>query len=284
MKFIKLIIFFATIGCWAQKYKTVPIFPGCENLKKNSELSTCMNQKLNTALGYELLFFSIVADYLELPKADSKVDFNINKEGLISDVVINGENEIFNGFVFSTFYLINSKINRANLHIIPAKNQKDETVEVNYKIPMKFVLDPDKADYPSFNKRNRLLFTFDNPQDKEKIEIRIDTAYTLSTYAIRNNREFFLGNYKSLVDLAIVEPYASNIEDNFKSGKTLVTKGNLNDKEYTVQIKNFFSNDPNVEYSIEVFNEVDNEWKEYYQYKSKEEFNQSPFAVLTYRK
>lgn len=278
-----LIILFSGLS-FAQNQKSVPVFPGCENYTQNSDLSKCMNQELNKALSYELAYFSIVADYLEIPESAVKVGFNINRDGLFTDVNVEGTNEIFNGFVMSTFYLMNSKIDRAEKKIIPGKDENGNPIDTNFKIPLRFLLENPNALPQQINPQNRVLFTFYNERDQENIEIRIDSTFTLSTYAVRPDREFFLGNFKSLIELAMIDPYAENIQKNFHSGNTFVTKGMLNEKEYTIQLKNFFNNDPNSEVYLEVFNEVDNEWKEYYRYNSKAEFNASPFVILTHRK
>ncbi|MDK7375371.1 MULTISPECIES: hypothetical protein [Weeksella] len=269
---------------WAQKMNTPPIFPGCENNKTKESIAHCLNKQIQDALRYELDYFTIVADYIELPEANAKISFSINQNGQFSDVIVDGKNETFNGFIFSTFYLMNTKLKKANLAIRPALDKQKNPISVTYQIPINFQLTKNQKDYPNFNTENRVLFTFFNEQDKENIEVRMDTDYILRTYAIRDDRQIYLGKFNSLVELAMVEPYAKNIENNFNSGKTLVTKGLLNDKEYTIQLKNFFNNDPSTQVFIEVFNEENNESKEYYQYKSKEEFNQSPFVSLTYRK
>lgn len=282
-RILLLLCILFSMSAEAQGKKSGPIFPGCEQSKSLEQSTLCFSQELNRALAHELQYFAIVADYLEIAKAKAKTNFILNKDGLFTDVRIDGDNEVFNGFIFSTFYLLNSRLDRAKLSIIPAKNEKGKAINTPFSIPVKFDLDAARDEFPNFNRRNRVLFTFYNARDKEDIEIRIDTTYTISTYAIGNQHEFFLGNYKSLVDLAMSAPYSESIQQSFHTGTTLVTKGILNQKEYTIRLKNFFNNDPASDVYIEVYREENNEWKEYYRFNSKEEFNESEFVKLTYR-
>jgi len=125
------------------------------------------------------------------------------------------------------------------------------------------------------------LFTLKT--DEETIEVRIDKEFNLTTFGNNGSREYYLGKFSNLFEMASIDPYATAFDAAFKSGAIDITKGKIDDKEYKLQIKNFFENDPSVQVLITVVREENGTWAEYYEYKTKKEFNQSKFASLTYR-
>lgn len=259
-----------------------PIYFGCEKETTNEGRSRCMSKSLGDNIAYEIEFFTNIADYLHITSAASKLTFSINEEGRFSDVDIQGSNPIFNSFIKSSLVMIQSKIIKANLKIEPGKDKNNKSISVAMALPVRFKTEIDPKAYNDFPSENRVLFTI--ATDEEDIEIRMDKNYALSTYGDNGRFSYFLGKYNNLFELAFVEPYASAIESSFKSGYTSLTKGEVDGKEYMIRLKNFFSTNPNDQFLIEVIREENNQWIEYYEFKSKIEFNASRFAKLTYRK
>ena len=282
--FFLFIAYFMTSFLFAQKITTIkkmPVYFGCESFSERKDLISCLNKNLNNDVQKEIEFFSNIADYLHIETAQSKLSFVINKEGDFSDISADGANPIFNSVVMSSLILLQNKMNRAEVHIQPGKDEKNDPTNVHLNLPVRYEAVSKDNDFDKFPAFERVLFTLKT--DDETIEVRIDKDFTIRTIGNNGNREYFLGSYSNLFEMASVEPYATAFENAFKTGLINVTKGKVDDKEYQIQIKNFFENDANANVSILVFREENGTWAEYYEYKTKKEFNQSKFAQLTYR-
>ena len=259
----------------------MPVFIGCEAYSTNDELKSCLNNGMNAALKNEIEFFSNIADYLHIGDSASILRFTITKEGEFANASVEGINPIFNSFVWSSIVLLQNRLDQNNLKLKPGLDQKNQPKDVSLSIPVRYKTEYDTKTYNEFPVDERVLFTI-NFED-ELIEVRMNRDHLIRTIGKNNTREFYLGKYNNLFELATVEPYASQINEAFKSSYIVVTKGIIEDKEYTIRLKNFFSTNPEDLVLIEVIREENNTWAEYYSYKSKEEFNQSKFAQLTYR-
>ena len=261
--------------------KKMPVYFGCESFTEKKDLVTCMNKNLNQDVQSQIAFFSNIADYLHIEMAQSKLSFTINKEGDFANLSTDGINPIFNSVALSSLVLMQNKMDRNKLHIEPGKDEKNNPIDVNLNLPLRYEAAEKNNDFDKFPSENRVLFTLKT--DEETIEIRIDKEFNLKTFGNNGDREYYLGKFSNLFEMASVEPYATAFDAAFKSGIIAITKGKIEDKEYTLQIKNFFENDPSVDVLITVFREENGTWAEYYEYKTKKEFNQSKFAHLTYR-
>ena len=282
--FFLFIAYFMTSFLFAQKITTIkkmPVYFGCESFSERKDLISCLNKNLNNDVQKEIEFFSNIADYLHIETAQSKLSFVINKEGDFSDISADGVNPIFNSVAMSSLILLQNKMNRAEVHIQPGKDEKNDPTNVHLNLPVRYEAVSKDNDFDKFPAFERVLFTLKT--DDETIEVRIDKDFTIRTIGNNGNREYFLGSYSNLFEMASVDPYATAFENAFKTGLINVTKGKVDDKEYQIQIKNFFENDANANVSILVFREENGTWAEYYEYKTKKEFNQSKFAQLTYR-
>lgn len=261
--------------------KKMPVYFGCESFTEKKDLVTCMNKNLNQDVQSQIAFFSNIADYLHIETAQSKLSFTINKEGDFANLSTDGINPIFNSVALSSLVLMQNKMDRNKLHIEPGKDEKNNPIDVNLNLPLRYEAAEKNNDFDKFPSENRVLFTLKT--DEETIEVRIDKEFNLKTFGNNGDREYYLGKFSNLFEMASVEPYATAFDAAFKSGIIAITKGKIEDKEYTLQIKNFFENDPSVDVLITVFREENGTWAEYYEYKTKKEFNQSKFAHLTYR-
>ena len=261
--------------------KKMPVYFGCESFTEKKDLVTCMNKNLNQDVQSQIAFFSNIADYLHIEMAQSKLSFTINKEGDFANLSTDGINPIFNSVALSSLVLLQNKMDRNKMHIEPGKDEKNNPIDVNLNLPLRYEAVEKNNDFDKFPSENRVLFTLKT--DEETIEVRIDKEFNLKTFGNNGEREYYLGKFSNLFEMASVEPYATAFDAAFKSGIIAITKGKIEDKEYTLQIKNFFENDPSVDVLITVFREENGTWAEYYEYKTKKEFNQSKFAHLTYR-
>ena len=240
-----------------------------------------MNKNLSQDIQTQISFFSNIADYLHIETAQSKLGFKINEDGNFGDVSTDGSNPIFNSLALSSLVLLNNKMERANLKISPAKGDDGKAVAMKYTMPLRYESAEKNNDFETFPSENRVLFTLKT--DEETIEVRIDKEFNLTTFGNNGSREYYLGKFSNLFEMASIDPYATAFDAAFKSGTIDITKGKIDDKEYKLQIKNFFENDPSVQVLITVVREENGTWAEYYEYKTKKEFNQSKFASLTYR-
>lgn len=263
------------------KMKKMPVFFGCEQFSVNTDLKKCFNANIGTAIQREIDFFSNIADYLHIGDTEAKLKFTVSAEGKFIHTGVDGINPIFNSFVWSSLIMVQNKMDELKLSIQPALNQKNEAMELSLSIPVKFKSEVPQELYDQFPVDERVLFTID--LEDEVIEIRMDKTNQLRTIGISNGREYYLGKYDNLFEIATVEPYASKINASYQSSYTLITRGVIEDKTYDVRMKNFFSNKIEDEVLIEVIREEKDSWAEYYAFKTKEEFNQSKFAKLTYR-
>ncbi|WP_413531492.1 hypothetical protein [Empedobacter brevis] len=257
------------------------VYFGCENLKDNSELKSCMSKNLSEDIQNQIAYFSNIADYLHIDKAESRLTFVINEEGYFDNIASDGENPIFNSVAMSTLILLNNKMNRNNIKIQPAIDQRNKPVKMRFNMPLRFVAEDKDNNFENFPSESRVLFTLKT--EDETIEVRIDKEFNLTTFGNNGNREYYLGKFSNLFEMASTDPYATAFDAAFKSGIIDITTGKIDDKEYKLQIKNFFENDPSAQVLITVVREENGTWAEYYEYKTKKEFNQSKFASLTYR-
>ncbi|WP_291067011.1 MULTISPECIES: hypothetical protein [unclassified Empedobacter] len=260
---------------------TAPVYFGCEDYPQDKTMVSCLSQKLSEDIQSQISFFSNIADYLHIETAQSKLGFKINKDGNFGDVSTDGSNPIFNSVALSSLVLLNNKMERANLKITPAKGVDGKAVAMKYTMPLRYESAEKNNDFEKFPSENRVLFTLKT--DEETIEVRIDKEFNLTTFGNNGSREYYLGKFSNLFEMASIDPYATAFDSAFKSGAIDITKGKIDDKEYKLQIKNFFENDPSVQVLITVVREENGTWAEYYEYKTKKEFNQSKFASLTYR-
>jgi hypothetical protein len=275
------LIVFSVVNAQSEKVKKMPVFIGCEQFSSNDDLKSCFNQKIGNQIQQEIEFLSNIADYLHMGDSYSKLKFTVSKEGKFINPEVEGINPIFNSFVWSSIIILQSKLDKNGLSLKPGLDQKNKPIDVTLSIPVRFKSDKNQEDYTKFPAENRVLFTVDF--EDEIIEIRMNKDFELKTYGNNGERDFYLGKYNNLFELTTVEPYESNINKYFSSSYTPITKGNIDGKEYIIRMKNFFSNNPDDEVLIEVIREEGDTWAEYYSYKTKEEFNQSKFAHLTYR-
>jgi len=273
--------FFANVHAQENKMKKMPVFIGCEQFSTNDDLKICFNKSVGQEIQKEIEFFSNIADYMHIGNTVSKLKFSVLEEGKLTKAEAQGVNPIFNSFVWSSIFILQNRIDEAGLSIKPALDEKGNPIEITLSIPVRFETQNNEQHYNDFPVDERVLFTIDF--EDEIIEIRINKDFVLKTYGNNGVRDFYLGKYNNLFELSTVEPYASKVDEFFKSSYTPITKGNLDGKEYKIRMKNFFSNNPKDEVLIEVIREDGETWAEYYAYKSKEEFNQSKFAKLTYR-
>ena len=261
--------------------KKMVVYFGCESLTKNDELLKCFNQNLNQDIQTQIAYFSNIADYLHIDKAESRIGFVINENGFFDEIYSQGINPIFNSVAVSSLILMNNKMKQANIKITPAIQADDKPAKMKFNMPLRFLMEEQNNDFDKFPSENRVIFTLKT--DEENIEVRIDKEFNLTNYGKSNDREYYLGKFSNLFEMGSVEPYATAFDVAFKSGVIDITKGKIDDKEYKLQIKNFFDNDPSVQVLITVVREENGTWAEYYEYKTKKEFNQSKFAQLTYR-
>ncbi|WP_312311572.1 hypothetical protein [Empedobacter brevis] len=279
--FISLFSFVLSLAQSKSGAKKMPVYFGCESLTENKELVSCLNKNLNQDVQTQIAFFSNIADYLHIETAQSKLGFTITKEGNFSNLTTDGANPIFNSVAMSSLVLLQNKMERAKLKIEPAKDEQNKAMDVNLNLPLRYEAAEKDNEFENFPSSNRVLFTLKT--DEETIEVRIDKDYNIKTYGKTGNREYYLGRFSNLFEMASVDPYATAFEAAFKSGVIDITKGKIEEKEYKLQIKHFFENDPSVQVLITVVREENGTWAEYYEYKTKKEFNQSKFAPLTYR-
>lgn len=275
---------FISVSLFGQKVtkmKKMPVFIGCEQFSDNTDLRNCLNTNLSVGIQNEIDFFSNIADYLHVGDTTSKVKFTISKEGKFDNIDVQGINPIFNSFVWSSFIIMNNKLDQNGFKISPALDENNEPMNLTLSLPLKFQAEVKSEVYSQFPANERVLFTIDF--EDEIIEVRMDKENTLKTIGNDGRREFYLGKYSNLFELASVEPYATKINEAYQSSYTTITKGKIDDKEYLVRMKNFFSNKMTDKLVIEVIREENNTWAEYYSFETKEEFNQSKFAKLTYR-
>lgn len=263
------------------KMKKMPVFIGCEQFSTNDELRSCFNSNISKVIQNEIEFFSNISDYLHIGDTDAKLKFTVSTEGKFINTDVQGPNPIFNSFVWSSIVILQNKMDQNNITIQPGLNQKDAVMDVTLTIPVRYKSEIDPAVFNDFPSDERVLFTIDF--EDEIIEIRMNREHLIRTVGNNGEREFYLGKYNNLFELATVEPYAQKINESFRSSYTFITKGEIEGKEYQIRMKNFFSNNVADTLLIEVFREENNTWAEYYAYKTKEEFNQSKFAKLTYR-
>ena len=279
--FVTCFFSFLSFAQTKSSIKKMPVYFGCESFTENKDLVTCMNKNLNQDVQSQIAFVSNIAAYLHIESARAKLNFAISKEGSFTNLSTDGANPIFNSVAMSSIILMQNKMDRNKLHITPGKDDKNEPTDVYLNLPVRYESAETNNDFNQFPSENRVLFTLQT--DEEAIEVRIDKAFNLTTYGRKDEREYYLGKYSNLFEMASVEPYATAFDKAFKSGVIAITKGKIEDKEYTLQIKNFFENDPSVQVVITVFRIENGSWAEYHEFKTKKEFNQSIFSQLTYR-
>lgn len=127
----------------ARQAKVMAIYPGCEKVKSqgNDALTKCMSQRLSQDLSNELIDFSAEAERNNLTSAVAKMQFIVNTNGEITQIVpISGSDDRLAKASEKALTTINRRLQQKGKKIIAAETTNGEKADLIFSIPVKFNL------------------------------------------------------------------------------------------------------------------------------------------------
>ncbi|SMC35885.1 energy transducer TonB [Moheibacter sediminis] len=210
----------------AKEVSHMAVFPGCENHDVNDKkvLQSCIASEINSRLGAKLENFAEELDKKGYTSAVAKLQFVIDKNGKIIQVkAMEGGNADLKEASKNALIEISNEIGK----ISPATLEDGTPVNLIFQLPVKYVVTQDE-EQPQFEWNELVLATLKD--NNIMYEIRASKNEELLVYEISQESQIFLGKYKFLNEIYMVEPYRSIYEK--ADGKNLITEGDLNNTFY----------------------------------------------------
>lgn len=189
----------------AKEVGFMAVFPGCEKHDVNDKkiLQECLAKELNTLLGKKLESFGNKMEKQGLISAVAKLQFVIDKSGKIVQVraLTGGNKEL--GEISEQ---ILNDIGKKTKKIQPATLEDGSPVNLVFQLPIKYVTQNSKINQFTWNEI--VIYTLQN--SNQKFEIRENRRESkFKVYDVQNDKNLFLGNFKSLNEVLDLEPYNS---------------------------------------------------------------------------
>lgn len=123
----------------ARQVNKMAVFPGCENLKTNNELTACMSQKLIEELGDQLSGFEEIAYKSGIDIANAKLSFVVDKNGKIVQIkAMDGGNKELSTESQKALDRISKRLIQKKKYIKPAQMNDGSSVDMIFMIPVKY--------------------------------------------------------------------------------------------------------------------------------------------------
>ena len=209
----------------AREVGYMAIFPGCENFDKKDKVNLlkCFSSELSALLQKELKDFEKEMEKNGYFKAETKVNFVVDKHGKIIQIkALNGGNEDLAISSEKAFHRIASKIKKIN----PAALPDGSPVNLVFQLPIRYQVE---INYLSeFEWKEMTLATL--IEGDKKYEIRQDKLKNIKVYEIQNGKETFLGKYLTTQEIFNSEPYRSILTQN--NNRILMAENKIKNTEY----------------------------------------------------
>lgn len=189
----------------AKEVGYMAVFPGCERIDVNNkkDLLSCFSNELNELLVKNLEKFSHKMDKQGLTSAVAKLQFVVDKNGKIVQVIaMSGGNQELGLESVKAMNAIAGKIKK----IQPAALEDGTPVNLVFQLPVRFVLSYSRLH--EFQWTENVIATFLSENRKFEVRQNLQEA-VFKIYEVNEDSEIFLGNFKSLSEILAVEPYQS---------------------------------------------------------------------------
>lgn len=261
--------------------KEMVVFPGCNKIKtvKKDELNECMANKLTDLLADKLSNIEGIMNRHGITKAFAVIQFVVTKEGVILNVT---EKQGSDPILAQAAVYALDQISEEIKPIRPAKLKSGEAVNIIYQLPVTYNSDEVYEEVFEFPVDEIVMFTLTD--ENSTYEIRLFKNQSIKIYEIEADKQTYLGRFMNMNEVERSEPYKSLIENERKSDKTLVAKGEIDGEKYEIYIHNLFQKGGK---SKSVFVEVEKiengKSKIVETFVRENDFNQSKYAPLIFR-
>lgn len=189
----------------ARQVSKMVVFPGCERIDINNkkDLQSCLSQEINVLLEKKLGSFFDKMDNTGLTSAVAIVQFVVDKNGEIVQVkAMSGGNQELGIEVVKAM----NSIAETTKKIKPATLEDGTPVNLVFQLPVRIALQDSKLG--EFEWTENVIATF--LSENRKFEVRQNPQEAVfKIYEINKDSEIFLGNFKSLHEILVLEPYQS---------------------------------------------------------------------------
>ncbi|NLN33798.1 MAG: hypothetical protein GX159_09440 [Flavobacteriaceae bacterium] len=213
----------------AREVKEMAVFPGCESETEKTALVRCFQQRISELLIGKLWDFSEEMERLNKEEAIARIQFVVDKNGkLIQIKALEGGMPELAAASSKAIEEIAAEIQP----IRPATLEDGSPVNLVFQLPVKYRIElnetTDEPDEPEYEWDEVVLATLTDGEIR--YEIRASKLHNFSVYEVRPNPSIFLGNFATMDEIAITEPYRSIFQNN---KKILITEGMKDEILYT---------------------------------------------------
>lgn len=210
--------------------------PVCNQVKGNDALLNCFQELLLKRFTKQVENYMDRFEYFQLEDASAKVEFVIDKNGLLKPNKITSSNSIYKEYVEKAFHQVIHEINTdKNQRLIPAKKGVDHTpIAIGLSFPVSFKINPNL--YTS-EKEDRVIVQLKDANFF--FEIIFTPEKEFKVYEIHDEKNpIYLGKYNSIDELASVEPFHTMLEQ-LTEDTMLLGEGEIKGKVYQVYSTNW---------------------------------------------
>lgn len=263
-----------------QSIHEMPVFPNCEKIKttQKKKMSQCISQQLTQLMSAKLAGFEDYMNAQGMTEAQAKLRFIISKEGIIVGAE---ESQDSNVALADAAIDAIQQISNELQPIRPAKLKSGEIVNVQFEIPLKFMVELQKKAQETMHYPVDEIVLFSLLEKGFRYEIRLFKGKNLKVYEIKDDKETFLGNFLSLQEIGQSDPYKTLIQNEKNSEMAFITDGYLDQEFFEIYIRHLFDQKKNA--FIEIYQVKDDKKTKVAEYLHEIDFNQSRYAPLIYR-
>lgn len=222
----------------ARQVYGMAVYPGCEEfqVEQKAELSQCLSKNLTLKLTDLMNDFWMVLEDFNTEKAVCRIQFVIDKDGKMVDIRPMETNNYLNQLLGLVSASSMRKIAEQIPPIQPATLDDGSPVSMIFVLPVNYQIEEIKNPNPLSDYDFTEMVNYTLKSDLETFEIRIDgKTGKFKAYEISGDKAVFLGQFNSIGDVILLEPYRSLY---FSSGdKHLVTEKNTDGTVYRIYMK-----------------------------------------------
>lgn len=213
----------------ARQVDKMAVFPGCESETEKVALVKCFQQRISELLVDKLSNFANEMERLNKEEAITRIQFVVDKNGkLIQIKALDGGTPELAAASSKAIEEIAAEIQP----IRPATLEDGSPVNLVFQLPVKYKIElnetSDESDEPEYEWDEVVLATL--ADGEIRYEVRASKLHNFSVYEVRPNPDIFLGNFATMDEIAVTEPYRSIFQSN---KKILITEGVKDEILYT---------------------------------------------------
>lgn len=234
MRKLFYLLFLATAVLFGQNDKSftarqvakLPVFPGCESFENEGSqaLQKCMSGTLSNLLADKLENYTDLMEARGITDSQTKLQFIIANTGKITSIKT-PENPANDPELSREAVKALEEIANELAPIKPAELDDGTKVNIAFQLPLRYKLEDDTPNYIE----KGVIVTMQG--ENENYEVVFDAPNkTYTVYAVTDDHRSFLGNFNSVNEILLLQPYTSL--NPYLGDKILITEGKLENKKY----------------------------------------------------